>query len=404
MLVLSTRLTSTTLDRNGAWNEEIASVKLDVALSRIWLQSGGTREARRNADAAHARCVALLGAVEGNRPRAAVRSLCAQAGALRARTTRPAPRGYDAAFGATLRRADTAQHAITLTIADRRRALNRLNAAIVLLVVVVFAGMAIVIARRAKQLSAHNERLRRLDQLKDNVMAAVSHELRTPLTSTIGFLKTLERPDMDLDEDRRRELLSIARSQAERLARLVDDLLFFAQVETDKLQLHPGPVDLAGLSEERVRAAEPTARQKGVDLRFSAEPVPALQGDRERLAQLLDNLVANAVKFTPTGGNVDVRVQAPDGRALVEISDTGIGIPESEQPQVFDRFFRSAAAVEQAIPGTGLGLAIVQAIVRAHGGTVTLESREAGGTTVRVELPLEGTPPRAARAAPPFAR
>jgi signal transduction histidine kinase len=109
-----------------------------------------------------------------------------------------------------------------------------------------------------------------------------------------------------------------------------------------------------------------------------------------RLAQLLDNLVANAVKFTPSGGRVHVRAAAVDGRALLEVSDTGIGIPESEQPQLFDRFFRTSAAVEQAIPGVGLGLAIVKAIVEAHDGTVSLVSTENGGTTVRVELPGTG--------------
>jgi signal transduction histidine kinase len=297
-------------------------------------------------------------------------------------------RRYDAVFDTALRRADLAQHAIALGIADRRRTLNRFNAGIVLLVVVVFAGMALVVTRRAKQLGAHNERLRRLDQLKDNVMATVSHELRTPLTSTIGFLQTLERPDLDLDDEGRRQLLEIARLQAERLGRLVDDLLFFAQVETGKLELRPGPVDLAALTAAAVRGATPAAQEKGVSLELRTDSVPPLHGDRARLAQLLDNLVANAVKFTPRGGQIHVRAAAVDGRAVLEVSDTGIGVPDAEQPQLFDRFFRSSAAVEQAIPGIGLGLAIVKAIVDAHDGTVTLESSETGGTTVRVELPV----------------
>jgi signal transduction histidine kinase len=391
MLVLSTRLTSTTLDRNSTWTNAVASIKLDVALSRVWVEAN-TRDAPRRAHAnvatARAECSTLLGAVEGNRPRAAVRRLCTTLQSLSA-FGRPSQR-YDTVFDTALRRADLAQHAIALGIADRRRALNRFNAGIVLLVVVVFAGMAFVVSRRSKQLAAHNERLRRLDQLKDNVMAGVSHELRTPLTSTIGFLQTLERTDLDLDDERRRELIEIARVQAERLARLVDDLLFFAQVETGKLQLRPGPVDLAALSADAVRGAASAAEEKGVSLELRTDSVPPLHGDRARLAQLLDNLVANAVKFTPSGGHVNVRAAAVNGRALLEVSDTGVGVPVSEQPQLFDRFFRSTTAVEQAVPGVGLGLAIVKAIVDAHDGTVTLESTEAGGTTVRVELPASG--------------
>jgi signal transduction histidine kinase len=391
MLVLSTRLTSTTLDRNSTWTDAVASIELDVALSRVWMEAdtpAAPRRARAEVAAARSRCTALLGAVEGDGPRASVRRLCTTLRSLAA-LRRPGNR-YDAVFDSALRHADQAQHAVAVGIADRRRTLNRFNAGIVLLLVVVFAGMALVVSRRAKQLSAHNERLRRLDQLKDNVMAAVSHELRTPLTSTIGFLQTLQRSDLELDDERRRELLEIAHRQAERLARLVDDLLFFAQVETGKLQLRPGPVDLVALSDDAVRAAEPAAKQKGVALELRTDTVPPLNGDRVRLAQLLDNLVANAVKFTPSGGRVLVRAGAVDGRALLEVSDTGIGIPASEQPQLFDRFFRSSSAVEQAVPGIGLGLAIVKAIVEAHDGTVSLESAESGGTTVRVELPVSG--------------
>jgi signal transduction histidine kinase len=389
MLVLSTRLTSRTLDRNSTWTDAVATIKLDVALSRVWVEANtpdGPRRARANVATAQAECNTLLATVEGSGPHLAVQRLCTSLQSLAAfrRPSRP----YDAVFDAALRRADLAQHAIALGIADRRRTLNRFNAGIVLLVVVVFAGMAFVVSRRAKQLGAHNERLRRLDQLKDNVMAAVSHELRTPLTSTIGFLQTLERTDLELDDERRRELLEIARIQAERLARLVDDLLFFAQVETGKLQLRPGPVDLAALSAAAVRGAAAAAEQKGVSLELRTDSVPAVHGDRARLAQLLDNLVANAVKFTPRGGHIHVRAAALNGRALLEVSDTGIGVPASEQPQLFDRFFRSSTAVEQAIPGIGLGLAIVKAIVDAHEGAVTFESTETGGTTVRVELPV----------------
>jgi two-component system, OmpR family, phosphate regulon sensor histidine kinase PhoR len=117
-------------------------------------------------------------------------------------------------------------------------------------------------------------------------------------------------------------------------------------------------------------------------------PVPALVGDRGRLAQVLDNLVSNALKFTPEGGRVEVRTSTTDDYVYLEVEDSGIGIPAAEQPRLFERFFRAASATERAIPGTGLGLAIVKAIVEAHAGRIEVVSAPGKGTTFRVELPL----------------
>ena len=379
LLVFSTRLTSTTLDQNSAWDRAIASVKLHASLADIWLQQGVASKVRVNLDAAETDCASL--------PAAAVTQLCAELRSFRASALQNDP-AYAAAFARTLQLADTAQHTIALRIAHKRRTLNRINAGTILLVLLVFAGMAAVVARRVKQLAAHNERLRRVDRLKDDFIAAVSHELRTPLTSTIGFLQTLERGDLALDAEQRLDMLRIARLQAQRLSRLVDDLLFFAESERGRLRLDYTEVDLAALSEDCVRAQEPLAQQKGIALRLDVAPLPPVHGDRGRLAQLLDNLLSNALKFTPDGGSVEVRARATGERALLEVADTGIGIPPAEQPHLFDRFFRTPAAVEQAIPGAGIGLSIVKAIADAHNGVVTVRSDGSGGTTVRVELPL----------------
>ena len=116
---------------------------------------------------------------------------------------------------------------------------------------------------------------------------------------------------------------------------------------------------------------------------------PPVLGDRARLAQVLDNLVSNALKFTETGGRVDVTLSSVEGHVLLEVKDTGLGISPEEQPLLFERFFRSSRATENAIPGTGLGLTITKAIVERHGGRITLESREDAGTTVHVEIPTE---------------
>jgi signal transduction histidine kinase len=238
------------------------------------------------------------------------------------------------------------------------------------------------------ELGEQNERLRELDRLKDEFVALVSHELRTPLTSIRGYLElVLDGEAGDLTDDQR-EFLGIVERNAHRLLALVGDLLFLAQVEAGKLSLELGAVDLSSLAAETVETARPLAEEKGVTLTLASGPLPLLAADRIRLAQLLDNLVSNGVKFTPSGGRVDVRVRGERGRAVIEVRDTGMGVPPGEQDHLFERFFRASKATEQAIPGTGLGLAISKAIVHAHGGRITVASEEGKGSTFRVDLPI----------------
>ncbi len=241
-------------------------------------------------------------------------------------------------------------------------------------------------ARRA--LTEQNKRLRELDRLKDEFLSLVSHELRTPLTSIRGYLDlVLDEEAGELTSEQRRFLDAVERNSG-RLLRLVGDLLFVAQADAGRLSLEQAKVDVAGLAAECVEGAQPAATEKAITLSLSASPVPALVGDRGRLAQVLDNLVSNALKFTREGGAVTVRTSSEGEHVAVEVSDTGIGIALEDQPKLFERFFRSTAAAEEAIPGTGLGLAIVKAIVEAHGGRITVDSKEGRGTTFRVELPL----------------
>ena len=236
-------------------------------------------------------------------------------------------------------------------------------------------------------LAAQNERLRELDRLKDEFISLVSHELRTPLTSIRGYLELL-REDGKLDDDQLR-YIGIVDRNSERLLHLVSDLLFLAQVDAGKLNFELRPVDLEALVADCVEASLPMAATKEIELTASTQELPVqLQGDPARLAQVLDNLVSNALKFTPSGGRVQVSLEAVDGVAIVEVSDTGLGLAEDEQDQLFERFFRSSRASENAIPGTGLGLAIAKTIVERHGGRIRLESAVDIGTTVRVELPL----------------
>ena len=237
-----------------------------------------------------------------------------------------------------------------------------------------------------RQLARQNERLLELDKLKDEFISLVSHELRTPLTSIRGYLELLL-DDGRLDAEQQ-SFLGIIDRNSSRLLGLVSDLLMLTQIEAGGLQFDLGPVDLEEVVRESIETATPTAEANGVELDVSVERLPAIRGHRHRLAQVLDNLISNALKFTPAGGRVDVRVSVVDGTAVVEVQDTGLGIAEKEQQQLFERFFRSAQATRNAIPGTGLGLAIVKAIVEAHNGEIKIDSKEGRGTTFRVNLPL----------------
>jgi PAS domain S-box-containing protein len=239
-----------------------------------------------------------------------------------------------------------------------------------------------------RDLFAQNERLRELDRLKDEFIALVSHELRTPLTSIRGYTELLLDGEAGDLTDEQRQFLGVVERNSHRLLHLVGDLLFLAQVEAGKLVLDVDGLDLAAVASESVETARPQAEAKEITLTLATGPVPLVAGDRARIAQLLDNLVSNAVKFTPEGGRVDVRVGSVDGQAVLEVRDSGMGIPPEEQEFLFERFFRTTTATEQAIQGTGLGLAISKAIVEAHSGRITVASEEGAGTTFRVTLPL----------------
>jgi signal transduction histidine kinase len=227
---------------------------------------------------------------------------------------------------------------------------------------------------------------RRLERLRDAFVAAVSHELRTPLTSISGFLEMLGDEEEALGEAGR-TYLDVIRRGTTRLQRIVEDLLLVAQIEADRLELEPVETALAEPATSAVAAALPAAAEPGLEVVLDVHGPLPLEADAGRLGQVLDNLVSNALKFTPTGGSVMVSASNGDGKVRLGVTDTGIGIPHEEMGQLFSRFYRASTATRRAIPGTGLGLVIARAIVDAHGGTISLESQEGEGTRVSVTLP-----------------
>ena len=255
------------------------------------------------------------------------------------------------------------------------------------------------ISLQVGQYLARKRAQRAAERMKDGFLALVSHELRTPLTSIVGYLELLVEDESEAMSDHGRQFMAVIDRNARRLHRLVDDVLFAAQAEAGRLSLDPGRVDLAEVAAESVEAARPKAVERTIELRLDAGRLPYVWADRDRMGQAIDNLISNALKFTPPCGRVEVRLRRVGELAAIEVSDTGLGMSEQDRERVFDRFFRAGATRDSA-PGVGLGLTIVKAIAEAHGGRVNVESQEGAGTSFLIELPIQpqGEPARDAEA------
>lgn len=231
--------------------------------------------------------------------------------------------------------------------------------------------------------------IRRLEQVRKDFVANVSHELRTPLTAIQGFAETLLSGGLE-DKQNNRRFVEIIRNHASRLARLTDDLLKLSRIEAGKLAMDLQAVDIGDLIRSNVELAQKTAREKGVSLSAAMPCVgfPPVRADAGLLREVLRNLLDNAIQYTPAGGRIEISVARDNRLAVVTVSDTGIGIPQSDQARIFERFYRVDAARSREVGGTGLGLAIARHIVEAHGGQIWVESAVGAGSKFHFSVPL----------------
>ena len=229
--------------------------------------------------------------------------------------------------------------------------------------------------------------LRRLERVRRDFVANVSHEFKTPLTAIQGFAETLLGGALE-DKANRRRFIEIIREHARRLARLTDDLLKLSRIEAGKYEVVLQPVNVAALTSGCVDTARIKAEPKGLTIATNMpEGLPDVRGDAAQLGEVMQNLLDNAIQYTPAGGRIEVSAATQDRVVVFTVADTGIGIPESDLERIFERFYRVDAARSREAGGTGLGLSIARHIVESHGGRIWVESAVGQGSRFHFSIP-----------------
>ncbi|MBI3616447.1 MAG: GAF domain-containing sensor histidine kinase [Candidatus Omnitrophica bacterium] len=247
-------------------------------------------------------------------------------------------------------------------------------------------GQVIAQAVLLREMETASQRWRLKAKVTSETVAQVSHEIRTPLTLIMeGTQQLLDGLGGSLSS-RQTETLRLVKNQSERMIKLVTELLDVSRIEAGRMVLHRKPMDLAEVVREVQTHCQPLILSR--KLKLAADSIPAVYGDRVRLGQVVENLLTNAIKFTPAEGSITVSLNAHGRSAELSVSDTGIGIPKKEQYKLFQKFFQPKAPDQIAQRGTGLGLTIVKEIVQLHGGTIRAASEPGQGTTFTVSLPL----------------
>jgi two-component system, OmpR family, phosphate regulon sensor histidine kinase PhoR len=229
--------------------------------------------------------------------------------------------------------------------------------------------------------------LRKLEGVRQEFVANVSHELKTPLTAIKGYVETLLDGAID-DKKNNREFLKIIEEHARHLSLLIDDVLDLSAIEAKRMEFRFEQVSLSEVTARLIKGLAPMAKAKNVKIANKlTEKLPKVRADKDKLAQILMNLIDNAIKFNKPDGQVDITAEVEDDFILISVQDTGSGIATQDLARVFERFYRADKAHSKDIAGTGLGLAIVKHLVEAHQGSVTAESRLGEGSTFRFTLP-----------------
>lgn len=275
------------------------------------------------------------------------------------------------------------------------------------------ALMTLVLSERARELEAivQNRSLQQMDLLKAELLASVSHELRSPLSSIQGYTSTLLRHDRQISREERLEFLQAIAQAGQRLERVVGRLLELSLHETGNIVLQVAPVHLIHLVREAIIAAESRLQQEHTTfprwitfrLTFSTgEQEPIIQADRRRLREVLDQLLENALLYSPEGGEIEIGIRMPttgqqqvasqEEMAEIRVGDQGIGIASHHHAQIFDRFYRVDTSLTQEVGGLGLGLTLCKSIIEMHGGSIRVESQEGQGSVFSLTLPVAGPP------------
>jgi phosphoserine phosphatase RsbU/P len=250
--------------------------------------------------------------------------------------------------------------------------------------------LEVKVRHRTAELEAANRRLTELDKLKSDFVSTVSHELRTPLTS-IRSLSESMLVDRELPRDTQEQALRIIAQESQRLSRIINQLLDLARIESGEVEWRMESLDLGEVAAHAVHTNRTLFEDKDIVLECHlGNGVAPIVADRDRIVQVLTNLLSNAAKFTPSGGNVRVRLVREDGRAVVEVADSGLGIPADQLDAIFERFRQVGDTLTAKPEGTGLGLPISRDIVRHHGGSLIARSEPGQGTCVRMSLPVAG--------------
>lgn len=245
------------------------------------------------------------------------------------------------------------------------------------------------VQERTAELQQAMTKLAEINQLKANIVANISHELRTPLTHLKGYLELLLAGDLGPITEQQQNALTIMDRSSERLSRLIEDLILFSVSERDKMQLRIAPFAIRSLCAIAVHKSSRKARERGIKLSLECSSgLPPVSGDEEKISWVIMQLLDNAIKFTPQGGKITLRVDQLDRMVEVSVIDTGIGIPEGQKEEIFESFYQLDGSTTRKAGGTGLGLTLAKKIVESHGSFIRVISEEGKGSSFAFTLKL----------------